>query len=228
MKQHLFPLLILLSCQLIAPSCQQQQQQQADQPAPQKEEAPPPLYLGTIHQVFPADNFALVRIIGPRPAEGTVLVTHPQNGSADRVGNLLVSSAIHARNSIIAADIRAGVVMKGDRVYQYRSIAAAPVEEETEEETTPEAFTLHGEEVDLGYMPPEVRARRERNAKLAEAAESAAQLPQQTPQTQPVATATTIETPEDDNQPSMPEITTPVGMPGIDSVPDDISGWDSM
>lgn len=225
MKQNLFPLLILLGCQLLLPSCQtQQQQQQADQTTSKKEETPPPLYLGTVHQVFPSGNFALLRIIGPRPAEGTVLVTHPQNGSADRVGNLIVSSAMHARNSIIAADIRAGVIMRGDRVYQYRTIAAAP-DEEKEEDSAPEAFTLHGEEVDLGYVPPEVQARRERNARLA--AETEAAQPAQ-PTVQPEPVSTTMEEPVEEDPAPMPAIPTPTGMPGIDSVPDDISGWDSM
>ena len=215
MKQHLFPLLILLSCQLIAPSCQQQQQQQADQPAPQKEEAPPPLYLGTIHQVFPADNFALVRIIGPRPAEGTVLVTHPQNGSADRVGNLLVSSAMHARNSIIAADIRAGVVMKGDRVFRYRSIAA---QEEQSEEEPPEATNLSGSEIDLGYTPPHIKEKLESDI----ARDNQNNEPAYTDEEDTAATSIQPDVPVPE-----PVLDTPEHNK-FDDIPDNISDWDSM
>lgn len=224
MKHSLFPLLILLGSHIFITGCQtQQQQKQPESAAEKKEETPPPLYLGTVHQVFPADKFALVRIIGPRPAEGTVLVTHPQNGSAARVGNLIVSSAMHARNSIIAADIRAGMVMKGDRVYQYRNIAAAPIEKEVQE--SQETFTLHGDKIDMDFMPPEVRARRERNAALAAEAEKT-QPTIQAPPTDSLS-STTEDSTEDDT-PTMPAIPTPTGMPDIDSVPDDISGWDSM
>lgn len=226
MKHPLLLLLILLGSQLFFSCSQTQSQKETDQPQSAKADIPPPLYLGTVHQVFPSDNFALIRIIGPRPGEGTVLVTHPEDGSTSRVGNLVVSSAMHARNSIIAADIRAGVVMRGDRVYKYRSISTAPAEEETPT-LEPEELTLSGEEIDLGYMPPEVRARRERNARLA--AEAAAQ-----PAPAPDEVISQSESPlpaEDDDDAGdapMPDIPTPTGMPGLDEIPDTISGWDSM
>ena len=91
---------------------------------------PPPLHLGAVHQVFPERHFALLRIIGPLPQEGAVLITHPPDGATDRMGNLRVSSAQNSRSNIIAADIRSGTVIKGDRVFMYRTIA--PIEDEEE------------------------------------------------------------------------------------------------
>lgn len=229
MKHALFPFLILLGCTLQF-SCSQNQQQthQDSDSQAATEKAPPPLYLGTVHQVFPDDKFVLLRMIGPRPAEGTVLITHPEDGSAARVGNLVVSSAQHVRSSIIAADIRAGVIRKGDRVFQYRNIAAAPVQEQEEPEPEPETFTLSGDQIDLGYVPPEVRARREKLAKLRE---------QQAPRpVEPVETIAQEENPapgfvpeEEDNSPApAPDFEVPQGLPKLDDVPDTISGWDAM
>lgn len=123
-------------------------------------EIPAPLYLGEVHQVYASRQFALLRIIGPIPVEGTVLITHPADGSTERIANLLVSSSQHVSNNIIAADIRAGHVMQGDRVFLYRSISEAsnendkqqedetPMEEEQPEEPadTPFAPGITGEE----------------------------------------------------------------------------------
>ena len=83
----------------------------------------PPLYLGTVHQVYPAQNFALLRIIGPVPQPGVTLITHPADGSTSRMGNLVVSENNTGKGGIIAADVRSGSVVSGDRVFQYRSIA---------------------------------------------------------------------------------------------------------
>lgn len=98
----------------------------------------PPLHLGAVHQVYPEQGFALLRIIGPMPKGGTVLITHPADGSNTRVGNLVVTSDQPARNNIIAADIRSGSVVKGDRVFMYRNIAAPDEkpEENTDSTTT--------------------------------------------------------------------------------------------
>ena len=201
-------------------SCSQLQQQQRDE-KPKEEatpEIPPPLHLGAVHQVFTADKFALLRIIGPLPKEGTVLITHPADGSASRMGNLIVSSAQHARNNIIAADIRAGVVMKGDRVFQYRSIAAAPVAEEE-----PEPFTLSGTEIDLGYTPPAIKEKME-------AAMSENLPPTPSPAEQEEGSGiptgeTTVLPAEEPVAPAVPEIT-PHGR--FDDIPDNINDWDSM
>ncbi len=123
---------------LLLPGCSVFQQTKRVTEAERKEEmhrTPPPLHLGAVHQVFPEKHFALLRIIGPMPAEGAVLITHPPDGATDRIGNLRVSSGQNSRSNIIAADIRSGTVIKGDRVFQYRSVA---VQDEEEEQTQAE------------------------------------------------------------------------------------------
>lgn len=220
MKRYLPVFLLALVCSIPLTSCSQMQQQQSKTQPKEEDvpEIPPPLYLGTVHQVFSADKFALLRIIGPLPKEGTVLITHPADGTTDRVGNLIVSSAQHARNSIIAADIRAGVVMKGDRVFRYRSIAAAPIQEEE-----PEPFTLTGTEIDVGYTPPEIKEKMQQE-----------QTEPTGPAPSPVVaeddfshhgSETTVLPTEEAVVPSVPEIT-PHGR--FDDIPDNISDWDSM
>lgn len=211
MKGFLPVSLLVLACSLQF-SCQQLQQKQQDTPAADTPEAemPPPLYLGSVHQVFSNDKFALLRIIGPLPQEGTVLITHPADGSPTRMGNLIVSSAQHARNNIIAADIRAGVVMKGDRVFRYRNIAA------TEEEEEPEPITLTGEELDLGYTPEHLR-------QATAPTPAADEAPLQPEPEQPPAPAPAPEEPAP--APSLPKES---GLPKFDDIPDTISGWDSM
>lgn len=220
MKRYLPVFLLALVCGISFTSCSQMQQQQSEKQT--KDEAlpeiPPPLYLGTVHQVFSSDKFALLRIIGPQPKEGTVLIAHPADGTADRVGNLIVSSAQHARNNIIAADIRAGVVMKGDRVFRYRSIAAAPIQEEE-----PEPFTMSGTEIDLGYTPPAIKEKVQQT-----------QSEQFGPEPSPIVSEddsdlpgseTTVLPTAESVAPAVPEIT-PHGR--FDDIPDNINDWDSM
>ena len=118
---------------ILLPGCSVFQQTKRVTEAERKEEmhrTPPPLHLGAVHQVFPEKHFALLRIIGPMPAEGTVLITHPPDGATDRIGNLRVSSGQNSRSNIIAADIRSGTVIKGDRVFLYRTVAIEDEEEE--------------------------------------------------------------------------------------------------
>ena len=118
---------LLLSCQL-----QQQQGDGTDKKnGEEKTFVAPPLHLGAVHQVYPDRHFALVRLIGPRPEEGATLISHPADGSTDRVGNLCVSSGQHTRSNMIAVDIRSGTVIKGDRVYVYQSISAPDAKEQT-------------------------------------------------------------------------------------------------
>lgn len=109
---------------------QQQKHAEAEEKEEETAKIPPPLHLGAVHQVIPERHFALLRIIGPMPKEGTVLISHPADGAIDRVGNLMVSSGQHRRGNMIVADIRSGTVIKGDRVFLYRSIAAGNAEEE--------------------------------------------------------------------------------------------------
>lgn len=212
-------ILLSLGLGLFLSACSITQQTQPEETASSQEnefEIPPPLYLGTVHQVFAADKFALLRIIGPRPTEGTVLITHPADGSTERMGNLIVSSAQHARNTIIAADIRAGVVMKGDRVFKYRSIAA---EQEKEEQETPEPTTLTGTELDLGFTPPEFREQEQSSSTSAqeEIADTANDM---------IPSAETSVLPTD--EPITPFLPEPPARGHLDDIPDNISDWDSM
>ncbi len=132
MKSPLALSLLLLAC-LAAPSCQWQQQQQhkSEESKAQKGDEEPPLHLGAVHQVYPEQGFALLRIIGPIPKAGTTLITHPADGSNSRIGNLAVSSQQPSRDGIIAADIRSGTIVKGDRVFQYRDVSKHPGKEQT-------------------------------------------------------------------------------------------------
>ena len=128
-------ILPLLLAALLLPGCATQQQGKRVTEAERRENlhrTPPPLHLGAVHQVFPEKHFALLRIIGPMPAEGSVLITHPPDGATDRIGNLLVSTGQNSRSNIIAADIRSGTVIKGDRVFQYRAVAREDGEEPQE------------------------------------------------------------------------------------------------
>ncbi len=117
------PLILLLAPLLMVGACQQQQHAQPEDQEVQKPKTPPPLHLGAVHQVYPEQNFALLRIIGPMPGPGATLITHPADGSNSRIGNLVISTGQPTRNNIIAADIRSGTVAKGDRVFCYRNIA---------------------------------------------------------------------------------------------------------
>lgn len=217
MMRHLPMHLAWLISGFMLISCSQMQQSQKQDTAPQEppQEAPPPLYLGSVHQVFSADKFALLRIIGPIPAEGTVLITHPADGSTERVGNLIVASAQHARNSIIAADIRAGVVMKGDRVFQYRSIT------DTLEEEEPEPISLTGVDIDVGYTPPHIKEKLQQQP-----SPESAEITSYTPEPARQADAQPEEMPAD--TPPSPVLPTPQENGKFDDIPDTISGWDSM
>ncbi len=99
------------------------QKQQQEKVSPK---IPPPLYLGTVQQVYPAQKFVLLRIIGPMPSPGATLISHPADGSTSRIANLQVAEDSSPRNGILAADVRSGVVVAGDRVFLYRDISSAP------------------------------------------------------------------------------------------------------
>ncbi len=137
MKKWSFNLLLLPI--LLAAACQQQQQlHTAAEEEPEAPKTPPPLHLGAVHQVYPEQQFALLRIIGPMPGPGVTLITHPADGSTDRIGNLVISAGQPTRNNIIAADIRSGTVVKGDRVFRYRNIAGHEGKEQITEAAEPE------------------------------------------------------------------------------------------
>jgi len=116
----LFPIL-LLSCQ---------SQRVIDGKVQDKEEkssTPAPRYIGSVYQVYPNNNFVLIRLLGPNPHPGTTLIAHPANGSTARIANLCVSNerVNNAISRVIAADIRSGSVIKGDAVYIYNNILPA-------------------------------------------------------------------------------------------------------
>ena len=146
------------------------------------------------------------------PKEGTVLISHPADGAIDRVGNLIVSGGQHRRGNIIVADIRAGTVIKGDRVFLYRSIAAGNEEEELpqEEETVTEETDITPEESlpdfnstsvisDVGHSPFITTVR-----------------PEQEPQIAPI--------PEPEPQPQQEPVRSDIPDKLLD-VPDTLDGW---
>lgn len=213
-------LLLLISTVLF--SCSPFQQQKMQEPAQKTSEVKeePPLYLGSVHQVFQGDKFALLRIIGPMPSEGTVLITHPADGSTDRMGNLIVSSAGSGGKNIIAADIRAGFIKKGDLVFKYRSISA---EEDTDtEEERPEPETLTGTEIDTNFRPREVEEKLQRvRQEIAEESTPAYIQDEQTPADTPA-----MEEPEPAPAEPIPSIPSMRG--NLDDIPDTIGGWDAI
>lgn len=201
---------LLSACSLL-PQQQQQEKQQAEE---ETITIPPPLHLGAVHQVYPEQHFALLRMIGPVPAPGTTLITHPADGSNDRVGNLCVSNATGTRNGIIAADIRSGTVVKGDRVFRYREIAAPDPKEQEEdyqENTTPDTgdTPTAGDDTVL----PE-----DNTPMLPDAPPAATTEPQQ------VDTTVLPETPA----PAIPAPTPDTVPDVIQDVPDDLNGWDNI
>lgn len=141
--KHLSILTVLVAAAAMS-SCSLVQQQHNPTEKTDAEKMPPPLYLGEVQQVYAAQGFALLRIIGPMPKPGVTLITHPVDGTTTRMGNLAISPDTAPRNGMVVADIRAGVVASGDRVFLYRNIAPPDAPESTDkpsEETTPAADT---------------------------------------------------------------------------------------
>lgn len=110
-------------------SCSLVQQQSAPAAKEEADRVMPPMYLGEVHQVYPSQGFALLRIIGPLPRAGVTLITHPVDGSTSRMGNLVISDDSSPRNGMVAANIRSGTVASGDRVFLYRNIAQGAEDE---------------------------------------------------------------------------------------------------
>lgn len=196
-----FPALALLTgCDLLQPQDGEGEKEQQEE----KVVIPPPLHLGAVHQVYPEQGFALLRMLGPVPPAGTTLITHPADGSNDRVGNLCVSAAGGSRNNMIAADIRSGTVVQGDRVFLYRDIAAPePQEQDVTEDVKEDTAT--------DDTIPEQES--ETPAPAAE---------EETP-----ATVDTTVLPENET-PAIPEPTAPDTVPAsIQDVPDTIDDWNN-
>lgn len=192
---------------VLIPACQLQQPQDSKPGDSGTEETKvlPPLHLGAVHQVYPQQGFALLRMIGPIPPGGSVLITHPMDGSNSRMGNLIVSSEYNSRGNIIAADIRSGEVVKGDRVFLYRNILSQVEEEESDTETTPTVRPI------LDTVSDEA-------VEAALRAEAGA-VPEQ-------ETAPEPEQPIEEPVTPAPSATPSVEIPSyLDEIPDEIHGW---
>lgn len=198
---------------LFLPTACQQQNITKDDQQNEAKQAPPPLHLGAVHQVYPDQGFALLRIIGPMPKGGTVLITHPADGSNERIGNLIVSSDFAARNNIIAADIRSGSIMKGDRVFQYRNIFA-------KNEDDPDAVARNTERPIMDSIPDDVVKEIE-EANIPEPKEESDVVVER-PVSEPIPGYT-------DNSPEPEQSSKPNPTPDIpaylNDIPDDISDW---
>lgn len=120
----------VISALMIA-SCSQ------DKPAQRTET---PTYVGVIDNVYEKHGYALVRLNGSPPPEGTVLISQSTEESAQpRVANLVVS-AERLGNLRVPADIRSGTAEKGDLVFLYKNLApqAKEEQEENNEPITPD------------------------------------------------------------------------------------------
>ncbi len=217
--------LLMLSFTLL-PSCLQQQQLH-QQEEPEKKETgiklQPPMHLGAVHQVYPEQGFALLRIIGPIPGPGSTLITHPADGSTERMGNLRISDQLPARNSIVAADIRSGTVLKGDRVFRYRNIAAGSADADSQNTgddiiaaepppgVSPEGASDTTDSTFIEYQPEATIPEPELSA---DAGMETSVLPTSVPAAP-------------GSDPGAPSA--PASAPGyLDSIPDNINDWDSM
>lgn len=210
---------------------QQQQQQKGSESNDRAEKVAenPPLYLGTVHQVYPEQKFVLLRIIGPMPAPGTTLITHPPDGSLSRLGNICITTEKATRNGIVAADVRAGAVLRGDRVFLYRDVSSHspreeenPVDSEADDVTNAPPSPLPVGEESLENEHPRII-----NTPIPE---RGADIPD--PVVSDSEDDTTIEqmpsapiSPADE-----PSVPVPSGSPGtapsyLDEIPDDIKDW---
>lgn len=213
---------------LLATACQQQQQQQQLQEKEQEQtvaKTPPPLHLGAVHQVYPEQKFALLRIIGPMPGPGDTLITHPADGSSTRIGNLVISTGQPTRNNIIAADIRSGTVVKGDRVFRYRSIARYEEEKQEQEDTPLEVETTDDTAVEPApYSEPVSKPVSNMSNEDFPSPVLNSETVESTPVTTPTAPAHQNEAPIQHTAPVAP--LTPATPAYLNDIPDDISQWD--
>lgn len=222
---RLCPLSFGLTAVLLLSGCgfMQQQANKGEEQAKEDEKIPAmpaPLHLGAVHQVYPEQGFCLLRIIGPIPRPGVTLITHPADGSSDRIGNLCVSNSQGSHNGMIAADIRSGTVIKGDRVFLYRSIAPSEQDDGTGEEEeqptadntgeTPAANTADDTLIELPAddakpAAPTAPAAATNTPAAATGTESTSVVPE----------GTAPETPDAPSE-------------RLNDIPDTISGWDNM
>lgn len=214
MRKKLLP--VFCATVLMLTACQQQQQQKAEaEEEVAAVKTPPPLHLGAVHQVYPEQNFALLRIIGPMPGPGVTLITHPPDGSTDRIGNLVISTGQPTRNNIVAADIRSGTVVKGDRVFRYRNIAE-PVGKE--QETPMPATEENSDDMPYPTAAATVAAPTPREV-----------IPEDENSTGGDTIIETVDTPATDSRPTaiQPAASGTITAPDyLNDIPDDINKWD--
>lgn len=213
---------------LLATACQQQQQQQQMREKEQEEtvaKTPPPLHLGAVHQVYPEQKFALLRIIGPMPGPGDTLITHPADGSSSRIGNLVISTGQPTRNNIIAADIRSGTVVKGDRVFRYRSVARFEEEKQEQENAPVESEATDDTAVEPSSYPASVSkpVSNMRNEDFPSPVLNS-EPEESTSDTTSTAPVPQNETPAPPSAPVAP--LAPATPAYLNDIPDDISQWD--
>ncbi len=208
---------LLLALALLPAACIQQQRHEPEARQAATPKWLPPQHLGAVHQVYPEQGFALLRIIGPMPGPGATLITHPADGSSTRIGNLSISSQQPSRDGIIAADIRSGTVVKGDRVFRYRNIAGADNSGDIIAAERPTGLASDSSEPDMEVapIPPPV-------------VEEEAPIPP--PVVTPAVETTVLPTyapASAGSDPGAPNA--PAQAPDyLDSIPDSIDGWDSM
>ncbi len=208
---------LLFSLSLLPTACiqQQQQQQRQQEKTEAKPKMLPPLHLGAVHQVYPEQGFALLRIIGPMPGPGVTLITHPADGSSERSGNLCSSSQQPSRDGIIAADIRSGTVVKGDRVFRYRNVATNDSSGDVIAAERPTGLAPEASEPDLEVAPIPPPVEEEQTPVSLQTSSPAAVETTVLPTTAPQAA---------DSDPGAPGA--PASAPGyLDSIPDNIDDW---
>lgn len=194
----------------------------------------PPLYLGTVHQVYPAQKFALLRIIGPMPRAGVTLISHPADGTTTRMGNLVVSPDSTPNRGIVVADIRSGAVESGDRVFLYRNISRQEEKIEQADELRDDVVTESPVVSPVAERAlPALPVARENSASpvapgYSPAVQSSAPAPSQTTADRGGVEVTTppASMPQGTlRQPAMP--TLPDKAPSyLDDIPNDINQWD--
>lgn len=92
-----------------------------------------PAFIGVVDNVYAKQNYVLVRLAGSPPQEGTVLISQsPQGAEQPRMANLVVT-AERLGNLRVPADIRSGLVVKGDLVFLYKNLEAPSAPEQKDE-----------------------------------------------------------------------------------------------
>lgn len=221
----MLPVLVALLCA----GCESWWTTNQNQPSEEsKPKEPPPLYLGTVQQVYPAQKFVLLRIIGPMPSSGSTLISHPADGSSSRIANLRVSPDSSPRNGMLVADVRAGVAAVGDRVFLYRDISEAPSGDSSPGDPSSDGSPR--------YVPPVPTVNPDRSSVTTPPQEPpTAPDSSTTEQSSPAAAASPSDGQQPPQQPVSPDADSAPGSPPADSeqdvpsylkdIPDDVSGW---